>query len=95
VLLAGNSALRDEQAYPDPDVIRFDRTPRKQLVFGGGPHYCLGAHLAKAELRIGLGLLVERLPTLPPRRRAGDAALYRGEISQLPGVAAVPGSTLR
>ena len=64
VLIATSAALRDEAAYPDPDVVRFDREAPAQIVFGAGPHYCLGAHLAKAELRIGLGLLVERLPGL-------------------------------
>ncbi|HZP54059.1 cytochrome P450 [Actinocrinis sp.] len=64
VLIATSAALRDEAAYPSPDVVRFDREAPAQIVFGAGPHYCLGAHLAKAELRIGLGLLVERLPGL-------------------------------
>jgi cytochrome P450 len=64
VLIAASSALRDELAYPDPETVRFDREAPTQIVFGGGPHYCLGAHLAKAELRIGLGLLVQRLPAL-------------------------------
>ncbi|HZU54943.1 MAG TPA: cytochrome P450 [Actinocrinis sp.] len=64
VLIAASAALRDEAVYPDPDAVRFDREAPAQIVFGAGPHYCLGAHLAKAELRIGLGLLVERLPGL-------------------------------
>ena len=58
------AALRDPAAYPDPDTIRFDRDAPTQLIFGGGAHYCLGAHLAKAELRIGLETLLERLPEL-------------------------------
>lgn len=64
VIIAVSSALRDELAYPDPDTVRFDREAPAQIVFGAGPHYCLGAHLAKAELRIGLGALTERLPGL-------------------------------
>jgi cytochrome P450 len=64
VLIATSAALRDEAVYPDPDAVRFDREAPVQIVFGAGPHYCLGAHLAKAELRIGLGLLIERLPGL-------------------------------
>ena len=64
LLIATSAALRDDAAYPDPDAVRFDREAPAQIVFGAGPHYCLGAHLAKAELRVGLGLLVERLPGL-------------------------------
>ena len=64
VLIATSAALRDDAAYPDPESVRFDREAPTQIVFGAGPHYCLGAHLAKAELRIGLGLLIERLPGL-------------------------------
>ncbi len=64
VIIASESALRDADVYPDPDTVRFDRPKRPQLVFGGGPHYCLGAHLAKAELIAGIGCLLRRLPDL-------------------------------
>jgi len=80
VLLARNAAMRDELAYPDPDVIRFDREAPQQIVFGGGPHYCLGAHLAKAELYIGLGLLLERLPTLRLDADPLDLRYTEGEV---------------
>ena len=62
--LPHNGATRDPEAYPDPDTIRFDRDAPPTLIFGGGPHYCLGAHLAKAEMAIGLGTLLRRLPGL-------------------------------
>lgn len=58
------AALRDPTAYPDPDVIDFDREAPAQLIFGGGAHYCLGAHLARTELRIGLETLLDRVPGL-------------------------------
>ena len=64
VIIASESALRDPDVYPDPDSVRFDRPRRPQLVFGGGPHYCLGAHLAKAELASGIGCLLRRMPGL-------------------------------
>jgi cytochrome P450 len=80
VLIARNSATRDELAYPDPEVIRFDREPPPQVVFGGGPHYCLGAHLAKAELYLGLGLLLEQLPTLRLDADPLDLRYTEGEI---------------
>lgn len=64
IAIPSNGAMRDPEAYPDPDTILFGREAPIPLIFGGGPHYCLGAHLAKAELSIGLGALLRRLPTL-------------------------------
>jgi cytochrome P450 len=80
VLIASSSAMRDELVYPDPETVRFDRDAPQQIVFGGGPHYCLGAHLAKAELHIGLGLLVERLPTLRLDADPRELRYTEGEI---------------
>jgi cytochrome P450 len=74
VVIAGISPQRDESVYPDPNEIVFDRDAPQVLTFGGGAHYCLGAHLAKAELRIGLGLLMARFPEL---RLAVDPAELR------------------
>jgi cytochrome P450 len=80
VIVASNGALRDPEAYPDPDTIRFDRDAPVSLIFGGGPHYCLGAHLAKAELVIGLGALVRRLPTLRMAVTRDELTFSGGEI---------------
>ncbi|HEU5356070.1 MAG TPA: cytochrome P450 [Actinocrinis sp.] len=80
VLIATSAALRDELAYPDPDTVSFDREPPAQIVFGAGPHYCLGAHLAKAELRIGLGLLLERLPGLRLAADPRTLSYTEGEV---------------
>ncbi|SEE75922.1 cytochrome P450 [Streptomyces sp. KS_5] len=63
VSLAG--ANRDPAVFPDPD--RFDirrENARLQLAFAQGPHYCIAAHLARLETRIGLQRLFERLPAL-------------------------------
>jgi cytochrome P450 len=56
------SANRDESEFPDAD--RFDVTrenSKLHLAFGQGPHYCLGATLARAEARIGFEVLLRRL----------------------------------
>ena len=44
------SANRDEQAYPDPDVFRVDRSPNRHVAFGYGAHHCLGRILAEMEV---------------------------------------------
>jgi cytochrome P450 len=80
VAITGNGALRDPEAYPDPDTIRFNRDAPPTLIFGGGPHYCLGAHLAKAELIIGLGTLLRRVPTLRMTGTRDELAFSGGEI---------------
>ncbi|MGZ4734341.1 MAG: cytochrome P450 [Acidimicrobiia bacterium] len=58
------SADRDAQRWEDSERWRLDRTPQHHLAFGTGPHQCLGMHLARLELRAGLGAIVGRLPNL-------------------------------
>jgi cytochrome P450 len=63
VSIAG--ANRDPAIFPDPD--RFDvRRPNatRHLAFAHGPHFCLGAHLARLEARIAVATLLDRLPQL-------------------------------
>lgn len=55
------SANRDEEVFEDPDVFRVDRNPNRHLGFGVGEHVCLGAHLARLELRCAFAALRERL----------------------------------
>jgi cytochrome P450 len=58
------AANRDPARYPDPD--RFDPSRRNiaHLTFGGGPHLCLGMHLARMEAAVALDALLDRLPDL-------------------------------
>jgi cytochrome P450 len=57
VTLWHSSGNRDERVFPDPDRFDLARTPNKHITFGYGPHFCLGAFLAKAEVREVLGAL--------------------------------------
>ncbi|ALL75808.1 cytochrome P450 [Pseudonocardia sp. EC080610-09] len=63
VVLFYASANRDEAVFTDPDRFDITRRPNPHLAFGGtGPHYCLGAHLARRELRTLFRELLERAP---------------------------------
>jgi methyl-branched lipid omega-hydroxylase len=65
VVLYYNSANRDEAVFPDPERFDITRSPNPHVGFGGpGPHYCLGAHLARRELRVMLRELLTRVPDI-------------------------------
>jgi cytochrome P450 len=56
------SGNRDEAEFGDPEVFDVGRAPNRHLSFGrGGPHLCLGAHLARLEVRIVLAALARRV----------------------------------
>ena len=58
------AAMHDEDVWPDGDRFDIDREPAPNLSFGRGPHFCLGAHLARAEARVALQTLLTRFPAL-------------------------------
>jgi cytochrome P450 family 142 subfamily A polypeptide 1 len=63
VLMLYPSANRDEDAYDDPDTFRVERNPN-HLGFGLGVHFCLGANLARMEMRVAFEELLRRLPDM-------------------------------
>jgi len=68
------AANRDPARWERPDEYDITRRPKPALAFGNGPHVCLGMHVARAEMSVGINALLDRLPNLrldpdaePPR----------------------------
>ena len=81
------SANRDEAVFEDPEAFAPGRSDGAQhLAFGKGIHFCLGAPLARLELRIALPLLLERLPGLrlgPETERERDEIFFARGFTRL------------
>lgn len=80
------SANRDEQQFEDPMAFRVDRSPNEHVAFGGrGPHHCLGANLARSEIRHVFAEILDRMPDIA---QAGEPQRLRsnfiGGIKHLP-----------
>jgi cytochrome P450 len=96
VLAVIGSANRDPAAFPDPGRFDVAREPNPHLAFGHGPHFCLGAPLARLEARVALADLLSRVDeielttTVPWTPRAG---LHVYGPASLPIRFTVPGIT--
>jgi cytochrome P450 len=77
VYLSYASANRDEEIFDEPDRFDIRRQPNDHLAFGIGEHFCLGASLARMQLRCLLRELLTRLPDLT---LAAAAAIQRGTL---------------
>ena len=64
VAVVVGSADRDESRYERSAEFDLDRSAQTHLAFGTGPHQCLGMHLARLELRVGLNAILDGLPNL-------------------------------
>jgi cytochrome P450 len=64
VVLWYPSANRDEDVFPDGDRFDVARTPNDHIAFGKGEHFCLGANLARLELRVMFEELMRRIPEM-------------------------------
>lgn len=64
VHLCVGATNRDPERWDRPDDFDITRRLRPSLAFGGGPHICLGMHVARAEMATGIGALLDRLPNL-------------------------------
>lgn len=84
LLLALCGANRDAEQFENPGDVSFERGTNKHLSFGGGRHRCIGAHLARLELRVAFEELHRRLPDYA---LAGDPMIHP---TQTRGVLAMP-----
>jgi cytochrome P450 len=72
------SANRDEAAFAGADTLDLARADNPHLAFGHGPHFCVGANLARLELEVALGRLFARFPQLKLAASADEPAEQQG-----------------
>jgi len=77
VLLMLGSANRDASQFREPDALDVTRADNRHLAFSQGPHFCLGAPLARLEGQIAIQRIVERFPYL---RLTGDELVWRPNV---------------
>lgn len=83
------AANRDAERWPDPDQFDITRPPKPTLAFGGGPHVCLGMHVARAEMTVAINALLDRLPGLrldPDAAAPAFIGMYERGATELPVV---------
>jgi cytochrome P450 len=85
VVVSFTSANRDEAVFADPDVFDVRRSPNPHLSFGHGPHFCLGAQLARVQMRALFAELLRRTTAVEPD---GPPALLRSNFQR--GVKRLP-----
>jgi len=90
------SANRDEEVFENPDSFDITRSPNPHMAFGaGGPHFCLGANLARMEIRVMYQHLLDRVPDI---HQDGDVqrlqSAFINGVKHLP-VAFTPGAPVR
>jgi cytochrome P450 len=85
------AANTDPAEFPDPELVDFTRNPNRHRAFGGGPHRCLGSHLARMELRVALREFHRRIPDyeIKPGAELTYTAALRS-VESLPLVFPVP-----
>ena len=85
VVMFYSSANRDDTVFADPQRLDLGRDPNPHVGFGGGGrHFCLGAHVARAQLRAIIGELLRQIPQI----QAGDPSFVPGNF--IHGIRAMP-----
>ena len=83
------AANRDPERWDRPDEFDIHRPLKPSFGFGGGPHICLGMHVARAEMAVGIGALLDRLPNLrldPDQEPPREVGLYERGVTAIPVV---------
>ena len=79
-LLIGASNV-DAKEFQGPELVDFERERNKHLAFGGGPHRCLGSHLARMELEVAMQVWHQRIPDY--RIKPGETPRYSAGIREV------------
>jgi cholest-4-en-3-one 26-monooxygenase len=86
VVMFYGSANRDEDVFVNPNTFDITRDPNPHVAFGaGGPHLCLGMHVARVELAVMFKELLTRMPFVQP-----DGAFERMHSSFIAGIHSMP-----
>jgi cytochrome P450 len=83
------AANRDPARWERPDEYDITRPPKPALAFGNGAHVCLGMHVARAEMNVGITALLDRLPDLrldPDAEPPGYIGMYERGATAIPVV---------
>lgn len=88
LMLLYPSANRDEAVFADPFRFDVSRSPNEHVAFGFGPHFCLGASLARLEVSVMLDHLLERMPDLHLADPVGPPAMRPANF--ISGIEALP-----
>ncbi|AXI80269.1 cytochrome P450 [Peterkaempfera bronchialis] len=78
------TANHDPEVFERPDELDIERPPAMHMTFGHGTHYCIGANLARAELRIAFASLLQRFPELHLAVPAEQVPWHIGSIWRYP-----------
>ncbi|NUU24443.1 MAG: cytochrome P450 [Streptomycetaceae bacterium] len=87
VMLLYGAANRDPEVFADPETFDAFRTPNNHIAFGSGPHFCLGASLARLEIKVAFEEILKRLPDLALQ---DGAVLHHHPSSFIRGLAEMP-----
>ena len=88
VLCSRSSANHDASVFSRADELDFSRDPNPHVAFGYGPHFCLGANLARMELQVALATILSRLPGVRIAVSGDSLTWHSGTIMR--GLAALP-----
>nr|WP_240979500.1 cytochrome P450 [Streptomyces sp. HNM0574] len=88
VIISSGAANRDAEVFGEPDTFDPERSPNLHLAFGHGAHFCIGASLARTELRTVFRELFTRFPTLHLTRPATELTVRTDRVTG--GVDEVP-----